>query len=57
MNTAQKLAVYGAALAGIFAAALGLGNLVGPVGPTADQSPAVQTEDGHGGGMDMDGEG
>ena len=56
MSTAQKLAAYMGALAVVFAAAFGLGHVVGPVGPAADQSPAVQMENGHGG-MDMDGDG
>ena len=56
MNTAQKLAAYAATIGVVFAAALGLGKVVGPVGPAADHSPAVQTENGHGG-MDMDGDG
>ena len=55
MSTAQKLAAYMLALAALFAAAFGWGSVVGPVGPVADQSPAVQTENGHGG-MDMDGD-
>ena len=56
MSTAQKLAAYTTALAIVFATAFGVGNAVGPVGPAAGQSPALQTENGHGG-MDMDGDG
>ena len=56
MSTAQKLAAYTAALAALFAAAFGLGNVLGPVGPAADESPAVQTENGHGY-VDMDDDG
>ncbi|MCA0143810.1 hypothetical protein [Blastococcus sp. LR1] len=56
MNAATKLGAYLAALAVVFAGALAVGNAVGPVGPAADPSPVVQTEDGHGG-MDMDGDG
>ena len=56
MSTAQKLAAYLGVLAVVFAAAFGVGDVVGPTGPAADQSPAVQTGNGHGG-MDMDGDG
>ena len=53
MNTATKIALFLAALAVIFGIALGVGSIVGPVGPAADpvEQPA-QTEVDHGG-MDM----
>ena len=57
VNTQMKVGAYLVGLAVVFAAAVGLGRAVGPVGPAGDpaQLPA-ETEIGHGG-MDMDGRG
>ena len=38
MNTPTKLGAYLAGLAVVFAAALGVGTAVGPVGPAADET-------------------
>jgi hypothetical protein len=54
MNTAGRVGAYLAALAVLFAAAFGLGKVVGPVGSAADHNPAVQTDNGDSG---MDGDG
>ncbi|MGX5655177.1 hypothetical protein ACWKWC_10435 [Geodermatophilus nigrescens] len=53
MSTATKVGAYLAGLAVVFAAALGLGNAVGPLGPAGEQDRPVQTDTGHGG-MDTD---
>lgn len=55
MNTATRVGAYLVGLVVVFAAALGLGATVGPVGPAADRTqPAVTTGVDHGD-MDMDG--
>ena len=49
MNTPAKLGAYLAALAVVFAAAMGLGNAVGPVGPAGDgTSRSVESGTDHG---------
>ena len=53
MTTPTKLGAYLAGLAVVFAAALGLGSVVGPVGPAGEHSPA-QNDDDHAG-MHIDG--
>ena len=55
-STAAKVGAYLVGLAVVFAAALGIGTAVGPVGPAGDQteSPA-RTGVGHDG-MEMDGD-
>lgn len=56
MNSTTRIGAYLVGLGIVFAAALGIGNAVGPVGPAADRSqPAVTTGVDHGD-MDMDGE-
>lgn len=56
-STAAKVGAYLVGLVVVFAAALGIGSAVGPVGPTADQteSPAPASDAGHDG-MDMSGD-
>ncbi len=44
MSTVAKLAGFALGLAAVFGAALGVGNAVGPVGPSAP--PAVESPDG-----------
>jgi hypothetical protein len=57
MNTASRLGLYGAGLAVVFAAALGAGNAVGPIGPepgpaglAADRTDRTQQTMSHGSG-------
>ena len=54
---AAKVGAYLVGLAVVFAAALGIGSAVGPVGPGADrtESPAPASDAGHAG-MDMNGD-
>ena len=54
-STAAKVGAYLVGLAVVFAAALGIGNAVGPVGPAADRTEAPAQDAGHDG-MDMDGD-
>ena len=39
MNTAARIGLYVAALGALFAAALGLGNVVGPIYPPGASTP------------------
>lgn len=56
MNTPTKVGAYVAALVAVFAAAVGIGSAVGPVGPAGDRTqPPAQTDIRHGG-MEMDGD-
>jgi hypothetical protein len=48
VNTAAKLAVFGAGLLATFGAATGVGALVGPVGPAAAETPAAHAMAGGG---------
>jgi hypothetical protein len=54
LNTGTKVGAYLAGLVVAFAAAVGVGSAVGPIGPAADPQSPAQTEVDHGG-MDMDG--
>jgi hypothetical protein len=54
MNPTTRIGAYLVGLGIVFAAALGVGNAVGPVGPAADRTqPAVTTDVDHGD-MEMD---
>ena len=53
-STAAKVGAYLVGLAVVFAAALGIGNAVGPVGPAGDRTESPAEDAGHDG-MDMDG--
>ena len=55
MTTSTKVGAYLAGLAVVFAAALGIGSVVGPVGPAGEQAPPASTDVDHGG-MDMGGD-
>ena len=54
-STAAKLGAYLVGLAVVFAAALGIGSAVGPVGPAGDRTEAPAQDAGHDG-MDMNGD-
>ena len=56
VNTSMKVGAYLVGLAVVFAVAVGIGGVVGPVGPASDPAqPPAETEVIHGG-MDMDGD-
>jgi hypothetical protein len=56
VKTPTKVGAYLTGLAVVFAAALGIGSAVGPVGPAGERTPPpVQTDVDHGV-MDMDGD-
>ncbi|GAB4080745.1 hypothetical protein GCU67_04195 [Modestobacter muralis] len=56
MNTPIKVGSYLAGLVAVFAAAVGIGSAVGPLGPAGDQpSPPAQTHISHTG-MDTGGD-
>lgn len=54
-STAAKVGAYLMGLAVVFAAALGLGSAVGPVGPAGDRTESSAPGDVGHDGMDMDG--
>lgn len=55
-STAAKVGAYLVGLGVVFAAALGIGSAVGPVGPAGDQTESPAPGDGTGmDGMDMGG--
>ena len=54
-STAAKVGAYLVGLAVVFAAALGIGNAVGPVGPAGDRAESPAPDDVGHDGMDMDG--
>lgn len=54
-RTAATVGAYLVGLAVVFAAALGIGSAVGPVGPAGDGTEAPAQDAGHDG-MDMDGD-
>ena len=53
-STAAKVGAYLVGLALVFAAALGIGSAVGPVGPAADQTESPAGDGAGHDGMDMD---
>jgi hypothetical protein len=55
-STAAKVGAYLVGLAVVFAAALGIGSAVGPVGPAADRTESPAPADAGHDGMDMDGD-
>ena len=54
-STTAKVGAYLVGLAVVFAAALGIGSAVGPVGPAADQTESPAPADVGHDGMDMSG--
>jgi hypothetical protein len=55
MNSTARIGAYLVGLGIVFAAALGVGNAVGPVGPAADRTQPAVTTDVHHGDMEMEG--
>ena len=55
-STAAKVGAYLVGLAVVFAAALGIGSAVGPVGPSADRTESPAPADVGHDGMDMNGD-
>ncbi|TFV79377.1 hypothetical protein E4P39_01685 [Blastococcus sp. CT_GayMR19] len=55
-GTAAKVGGYLVGLVVVFAAALGIGSSVGPVGPAADQTESPAQDDPGHDGMDMSGD-
>ena len=55
-STAAKVGAYLVGLAVVFAAALGIGSAVGPVGPAGDRTESPASDDAGHDGTGMDGD-
>lgn len=55
-STAAKVGAYLGGLAVVFAASLGIGSAVGPVGPAGNQTESPAQDDAGHDGMDTDGD-